>query len=99
MKEGGCGIDIDEHAVCQRLMQPFKILTRDRSGPQGDEASEVITGFDQRVYVGEEGQAHHVFDRAFAQCVTHVCEVSVLGSARRVTAIICGIPEREERSA
>ena len=84
VEERGSGIDVDEHAVGQRLVQRLQVVPRQGRGAKGHEAGVVLPGLDQGAHVREERQRHHVLGCSFAQRLAYVGKVGVLGPVGRV---------------
>ena len=84
MKERRRGVDVDKHAVRERLIQTVEVVLRDWCWTDGHKARELVRSIDERVHGREERQAHHVLHRTLSKCLTHVGKIGVLGSIRGV---------------
>ena len=87
MKERRRGVDVDKHAVRERLIQTVEVDLRDRRRTDGHKAGELLRSIDERVHGREERQAHHVLHRTLAQCLTHVGKIGILGSVRGIEVL------------
>ena len=87
MKERRRGVDVDKHAVRERLIQTVEVVLRDRRWTDGHKARELVRSIDERVHGREERQAHHVLHRTLSQCLTHVGKIGILGSVRGIEVL------------
>ena len=84
MEESGRGVDVDEDAVGKRLMQRGQVFARQGRGTQRDETGILVARIDQGAHVGEERQAHHIFDSALAQRLAHIGKIGITRAGRGV---------------